>query len=114
MNRSSAGNEGKSINDHLAPSRLKGDRVHQGKECNERKACGLFGGRKKRNVNYRSYKSYKTYTIPANRREMIFQVLFVTETSSPPLWSVIDRASPGETAAESVTTAPVADFAVML
>jgi len=53
-------------------------------------------------------------TFQRTASEMIFQALFVTETSSPPLWSVIDSASPGETAAASVTTAPVADFAVML
>lgn len=73
----------------------------------------LFGDRKK-NQNYRSYKSYRTYSFPGSGRKMFFHLLFVTDASSLPLWSVIFRASPGETAAASVTTAPVEDFAVML
>ncbi len=46
-------------------------------------------------------------------RQGLDYFLSTTDTSRPPLWSVIERASPGETAEESVTTAPVSALEVM-
>lgn len=48
--------------------------------------------------------------LPAQSRHVF---LLSTDTSRPPLWSVTERVSPGETQEESVMTVPVSAAEVM-